>query len=408
MPGLDQDPRRDETVVADGAALLTILEELGLHVWFRYEKYREEFTADDVVIAVDETPVGVFVEIEGGEDAIHADGARARHARRRTTSPTRTASSSCSIATRTASRDTTWCSPAARRATDSSRRARRWQALDWPALVLTAGLATRLQPLSSVRAKAALPVAGTPLVVAHPALAARRRHPPRRPQPAPSRRHHHAHRRRRLDRRPRRALFMGDRRSSDRPAGRRARMPLLESDRFLIVNGDTLADVDLRGAGAAAHRHQRARDDGGRRRPARATTASSRDAERASSAASAAPNPGAVPFHRRPGGRMPRSSPASIRTCKSETVHGIYPRADRRPARRDSRLPHRRRVLRHRIAARLPRHRDHDRDARRPAARSRPRLRRSPTTRRSSNTILWDRVSRRRRASSPTASSPTT
>jgi len=33
-----------------------------------------------------------------------------------------------------------------------------------PALVLTAGLATRLRPLSLVRAKAALPVAGTPLI----------------------------------------------------------------------------------------------------------------------------------------------------------------------------------------------------------------------------------------------------
>ena len=60
-----------ETVVSDGSVLQTILEELGLHVWFRYEKYREEFSADDIVIAVDETPVGVFVEIEGGEDAIH-------------------------------------------------------------------------------------------------------------------------------------------------------------------------------------------------------------------------------------------------------------------------------------------------------------------------------------------------
>ena len=34
-----------------------------------------------------------------------------------------------------------------------------------PALVLTAGLATRLRPLSLVRAKAVLPVAGTPLVI---------------------------------------------------------------------------------------------------------------------------------------------------------------------------------------------------------------------------------------------------
>ena len=61
-----------ETVVADAATLQTILEELGLHVWFRYEKYREEFNANDAVIAIDETPVGVFVEIEGSEDAIHA------------------------------------------------------------------------------------------------------------------------------------------------------------------------------------------------------------------------------------------------------------------------------------------------------------------------------------------------
>jgi adenylate cyclase class 2 len=60
-----------ETVVSDAATLQTILEELGLHVWFRYEKYREEFTADDAVIAIDETPVGVFVEIEGSEEAIH-------------------------------------------------------------------------------------------------------------------------------------------------------------------------------------------------------------------------------------------------------------------------------------------------------------------------------------------------
>jgi adenylate cyclase, class 2 len=61
-----------ETVVGDGEVLLQILEEIGLHVWFRYEKYREEFCHEDVIVAVDETPVGVFVEIEGSEQGIVA------------------------------------------------------------------------------------------------------------------------------------------------------------------------------------------------------------------------------------------------------------------------------------------------------------------------------------------------
>ncbi|MBI4265936.1 MAG: class IV adenylate cyclase [Acidobacteria bacterium] len=61
-----------ETVVGDGEVLQRVLEELGLHVWFRYEKYREEYAAEDVTIALDETPVGTFVEIEGGEQGILA------------------------------------------------------------------------------------------------------------------------------------------------------------------------------------------------------------------------------------------------------------------------------------------------------------------------------------------------
>jgi len=60
-----------ETVVGDGLLLLRVLEELGFRVWFRYQKYREEFAYECVTVALDETPVGTFVEIEGSEDGIH-------------------------------------------------------------------------------------------------------------------------------------------------------------------------------------------------------------------------------------------------------------------------------------------------------------------------------------------------
>jgi adenylate cyclase, class 2 len=59
-----------ETVVSDGETMLYVLERLGYTVWFRYQKYREEFGSLDAVIALDETPIGTFVEIEGSEKAI--------------------------------------------------------------------------------------------------------------------------------------------------------------------------------------------------------------------------------------------------------------------------------------------------------------------------------------------------
>ncbi len=59
-----------ETVASDGEAILKIFEQLNYRVWFRYQKFREEFASADVIIALDETPVGTYVEIEGSEQGI--------------------------------------------------------------------------------------------------------------------------------------------------------------------------------------------------------------------------------------------------------------------------------------------------------------------------------------------------
>ncbi len=61
-----------ETPVADGELLLRLFEQLGFRVWFRYQKYREEYCREEVIVAIDETPVGTFVEIEGSEAGITA------------------------------------------------------------------------------------------------------------------------------------------------------------------------------------------------------------------------------------------------------------------------------------------------------------------------------------------------
>ena len=70
QPGPMKVREEHETVVSDGDVLIHLLKSLGLHVWFRYQKFREEFAAEDATIALDETPIGTFVEIEGGERAI--------------------------------------------------------------------------------------------------------------------------------------------------------------------------------------------------------------------------------------------------------------------------------------------------------------------------------------------------
>lgn len=70
LPGTMKIREEHETVVEDGDAVAQVFEALGFRVWFRYQKFREEFAADDATLALDETPIGTFVEIEGGEQAI--------------------------------------------------------------------------------------------------------------------------------------------------------------------------------------------------------------------------------------------------------------------------------------------------------------------------------------------------
>jgi adenylate cyclase class 2 len=54
-----------ESVVEDGAALAEIFAQLGYGPVFRYEKYRTEWDSGDGHLVLDETPIGVWAELEG-------------------------------------------------------------------------------------------------------------------------------------------------------------------------------------------------------------------------------------------------------------------------------------------------------------------------------------------------------
>ena len=63
---------REEIETAVGVAddARRILASLGFVPRFRYQKYREELSLDGLIVAIDETPIGTFVELEGEELAI--------------------------------------------------------------------------------------------------------------------------------------------------------------------------------------------------------------------------------------------------------------------------------------------------------------------------------------------------
>jgi len=66
-PGRHKVRRELEVGIADAESMIEILRALGMQPIFRYEKYRAEYAAPDGggVATVDETPIGVFVELEG-------------------------------------------------------------------------------------------------------------------------------------------------------------------------------------------------------------------------------------------------------------------------------------------------------------------------------------------------------
>lgn len=66
-----------EVVLTDAPGLQKIFEGLGLRGWFRYEKYRTTYKlparlkwAQGLLLELDETPVGIFLELEGPGEAI--------------------------------------------------------------------------------------------------------------------------------------------------------------------------------------------------------------------------------------------------------------------------------------------------------------------------------------------------
>jgi adenylate cyclase class 2 len=62
--------------VSDPSAFELVLNRLGYTPGFRYEKYRTKFAAAPGIITVDETPIGVFLELEGPSDWIDSTALR--------------------------------------------------------------------------------------------------------------------------------------------------------------------------------------------------------------------------------------------------------------------------------------------------------------------------------------------
>jgi adenylate cyclase class 2 len=61
-----------ETALPDGGAMTEILARLGMVPGFHYQKYRTTYRMGGLDVTLDETPVGIFVELEGPKREIDA------------------------------------------------------------------------------------------------------------------------------------------------------------------------------------------------------------------------------------------------------------------------------------------------------------------------------------------------
>jgi adenylate cyclase, class 2 len=77
-PGEDRHKHRieTETEIAQGDALADFFLGLGLTAAFKYEKWRTEWEDGDGHCVIDETPIGVFAELEGPAEWIDRSAAR--------------------------------------------------------------------------------------------------------------------------------------------------------------------------------------------------------------------------------------------------------------------------------------------------------------------------------------------
>jgi len=75
--GIFKSREEHETVVQNADTMLKIFQDIGMEVWFRYEKYREEFSVPvssrppgEILVSLDATPIGQYAELEGSEEGI--------------------------------------------------------------------------------------------------------------------------------------------------------------------------------------------------------------------------------------------------------------------------------------------------------------------------------------------------